>query len=461
MRSVIEMVPVNLSAVLPAPMLGDGRLFSEMSRPHALMLAVLENAVRCLEHRRCRHGHTRRVAAEAEGRVVAPSRARSPMLASLITLAVFFLVVPAPPARAVFHLARISEVMSGVQADPTVQYVEIRMNASLQIGVANSRITAFNCDGTTATVLLVVPGNVTNQGAGTTWIVGSQSFAAAAGITPDFTWDTTTVGSIPTSCGMVCYGAPGIVPPNPTTWSASDPNQYVDCVAYGGYTGPRKTSTHDGTPASGTPTGVPAGDGARSLTRVSDTQDNLADFSLACPTPMNNAGILGSFGPCTPPATVTTTMVTTTTTTLAGGAPGCSDAGAATATRARIAARCDCTGLDHGAYVKCAVRVVNGDVKAGTLPKSCRGAVKRCAAKSTCGRSGFVACCRTTAKGVRKCSIKKGARGCKAPKGGSFCVGLQTSCCDPCSGPSCAAMSAPTTTPATTTTTRPSYPPYR
>src|SRR5262245_5844787 len=233
----------------------------------------------------------------------------------VIMLTVLLVVIHPPPARAVFHIARISEVMSGVGANPTVQYVEIRMTASFQNAVANSRITAFNCTGTTATVLLVVPGNVTNQGAGVTWIVGSQSFAAASGIAPDFTWDTTTVGSIPTACGMVCFGAPGIVPPNPSTWSASDPNQYVDCVAYGNYTGPTKTSTHDTTPTSGTPTGLPAGDGVHSLTRSTDTGNNTNDFVLACPSPTNNAGTSGSFGSCTPPTTTTSTTHSTSTST--------------------------------------------------------------------------------------------------------------------------------------------------
>ena len=239
------------------------------------------------------------------------------MLRSIFMLGLLLALIPVRPARAVFHLGRIGEVMAGVGADPSVQYVEIRMNTGFQNAVANARITAFNCDGTTATVLLVVPGNVTNQGAGVTWIVGSQSFAAAAGITPDFTWDTTTAGSIPTACGMVCYGAPGIVPPNPSTWSASDPNQYVDCVAYGNYTGPTKTSTHDGTPISGTPTALSAGDGVHGLTRSADTGNNTADFILACPTPTNNAGGVGSFGACTPPSTTTTTVTSATTTTTA------------------------------------------------------------------------------------------------------------------------------------------------
>jgi hypothetical protein len=361
-----------------------------------------------------------------------------------LAVAALAALLSAAPARAVFHVTRINEVMSGAAGNPNLQYVEVRMLAGFQNAVANARLTAFTCDGSSHTVLLVLPNNVTNQGIGVTFLMASPDDAtvfAAAGIHPDFTFSP----GLSPACGMVCWGAPGFAPPAPSSWNPADPNNYVDCVAYGAYTGPRKTSTHDGTPMSGTPTTLPAGEGTHSLSRTSDTQNNLADIGLACPTPMNNAGSVGSFGPCTPP------------TTLAGGAPGCSDAGAAAATRATIAAQCNCAGATtHGAYVKCAARVVNGDVKAGTLPKSCKGAVKKCAANSTCGKSGFATCCRTTAKGVRKCSIKRSAKGCKAPKGGSACVGLQTSCCDPCTSPSCAATTPPSTTPvaSTTTTTR-------
>jgi hypothetical protein len=363
-------------------------------------------------------------------------------------LATLGVVLLAGPALAVFHVTRINEVMSGAAGNPNIQYVEVRMLVGAQNADANTRLTAFSCDGSSHTVLLLLPNGVANQGIGVTFLMASPDDAtvfAAAGIHPDFTF---APGLAPV-CGMVCWGAPGIAAPAPASWDPADPNSYVDCLAYGGYTGPRKTSTHDGTPASGTPATLPAGDGTHSLSRTSDTQDNLADFAATCPTPMSNAGSTGSFGPCTP-------MVGTTTTTLAPGALACSDASAAAATRARIAEQCSCAGASsHHAYVKCAVAAMNTAVKAGMLPKSCRGPVKKCAASSTCGHPGSVTCCRTTAGGVRKCHVKKSARGCKAPKGGVACVGLQTSCCDPCTGPSCS-VTTPTTTPgaSTTTTTR-------
>src|SRR5262245_19267806 len=57
------------------------------------------------------------------------------------------------------------------------------------------------------------------------------------------------------------------------------------------------------------------------------------------------------------------------------------------------AATCDCNGFpNHGQYVSCVAHAVND---AALENRSCGGAVKKCAAKSTCGKPGFVTCCRT------------------------------------------------------------------
>jgi hypothetical protein len=67
MTSEFEMMLCEPSAVLPAQMSGGGRWNADTSGPRALMLAVLEDAVRCIEAgRRSRRFHTRRLAAAAE-----------------------------------------------------------------------------------------------------------------------------------------------------------------------------------------------------------------------------------------------------------------------------------------------------------------------------------------------------------------------------------------------------------
>jgi hypothetical protein len=106
---------------------------------------------------------------------------------------------------------------------------------------------------------------------------------------------------------------------------------------------------------------------------------------------------------------------------------------AQTATRAEIDAQCDCGVPTHGEYVRCVARAA----KTAAVSKTLARTIKQCAAKSTCGRSGFVTCCRTNKQGVTKCSIKNGAAQCKAPKDGQARVGTHASCCDACVATGC------------------------
>ena len=119
-------------------------------------------------------------------------------------------------------------------------------------------------------------------------------------------------------------------------------------------------------------------------------------------------------------------------------------------TRAAVLAICNffCSGsTSHGAYVDCAVHVANDTL----TNKSCERFVKKCASRSTCGRPGFVTCCRTNANHLTKCSTKSDQAHCTPPKGGTACVGVFTSCCDACTATGCATS----TTTTTTTTTLP------
>jgi hypothetical protein len=99
---------------------------------------------------------------------------------------------------------------------------------------------------------------------------------------------------------------------------------------------------------------------------------------------------------------------------------------------ARSAAETTCgpcaSATNHGTYVSCVAGVAKARVTALQLPKTCAGAVKKCASKSTCGKPGFVTCCVTTSKGP-KCKLKKDATACSA-KGGTATVDpSNTSCC--------------------------------
>ncbi|HLY38300.1 MAG TPA: hypothetical protein VKU61_09710 [Candidatus Binatia bacterium] len=229
------------------------------------------------------------------------------------------MLLVAAPAHAVFHLAVIDGVMSGASGDPTVQYVEVRMLAPLQTDVCHSRLTVFRCkaDGGGSRVLIDNLGGadaanpcLPNDGADVRWIMASPSavtFLTDSGINPDFTWDSSVTGGIPTSCGMVCWGAPGTLtpPPNPPNWDATNPLNYVDCVAYGAYDGTAEPLGNP--PASATP-----GSGTLALTRT-DSAMFSNQFDLACPAPTNNDGAMGTFAPCSVTTTTTSPGATTTT----------------------------------------------------------------------------------------------------------------------------------------------------
>jgi len=60
-----------------------------------------------------------------------------------------------------------------------------------------------------------------------------------------------------------------------------------------------------------------------------------------------------------------------------------------------INAQCACDNADftnHGSYVRCVAKVVNTLAREGSIPNNCKGRIRRCAAKSTCGKAGFVTC---------------------------------------------------------------------
>jgi len=228
---------------------------------------------------------------------------------SRLALAVVTLLLVRPvPSHALFHAAVIDEVNTQAGGVAGQQYVEIRVLAPLQSLVTHSKISAFNCDGSFNSLLLDIPSDLgstlTN---GKHWIMATSA-AAAGGITPDYT----IAAGMPVGCGMVCWGAPvggNFQPADPASWDQTDPTQYVDCLAYGAYTGTPPSKV--GTPNPGSP-----GDGTYSLQRGTSTSNNAADFAPACPSPENFAGDVGTFGACSPPVSTTTTTTSTSSTTV-------------------------------------------------------------------------------------------------------------------------------------------------
>jgi len=188
------------------------------------------------------------------------------------------------PARATFHLASISEVMSGFGGDPNIQYVELRMDTGGQQFVSGARLVVFDAAGVRTDLVASTPSNVPFGVSQRKILYATTAFQAATGLAPDFV----IPAGILTPTGMVCWGKPGALPSTPTS--------YIDCAAYGGYAGP---------PAPPIPpaTALQPGNGTLSLTRVSGTifgkGSSASDFALRVPGPCNNAtqcAVLGATG---------------------------------------------------------------------------------------------------------------------------------------------------------------------
>ena len=209
-------------------------------------------------------------------------------------------VLAAQPARAAFRLAHIAEVNAKAGNDPDNQYVEIVMESAGQTQPRNSVLGAFDCSGTYLGDLLIVPDDIENGGNGVRWIMATQN--GTGGIVPDFLIPN-GAPAIPGDCGQVCWGAPGVIPPEPPDWSRTNLDNFVDCVSWGPYTGPTRTG-------SGPPSGFTPGDGTYALERVSDTA-----LTPACPSPQNNDGTVGDYGFCPEPSTTSTLVGSSTTTT--------------------------------------------------------------------------------------------------------------------------------------------------
>lgn len=210
----------------------------------------------------------------------------------LVTLALHGLALPGV-ARATFHLMSISELGAGFLGDPNVQFVELRLDAAGQTELTNTRLTAFDKDGI-PTVLRLTPDGVANGISGRNVLYATTEFQTKTGIAPDFVIPVGVVGP----SGMICWGAPGVSEPDPPMlWDFDKPENYVDCVAYGGY-------PHGKRPASGAPNTLAPGDGIRSLTRLKNTGaagSNDMDFALAPAAPCNNAGQCAVLAPSPTP----------------------------------------------------------------------------------------------------------------------------------------------------------------
>jgi len=121
------------------------------------------------------------------------------------------------------------------------------------------------------------------------------------------------------------------------------------------------------------------------------------------------------------------------------------------AVQTAIDQNCSCTAAtNHGQYVSCVAHQVKQLSRAGQVPTNCKGKVTRCAARSVCGKTGFVTCllpidscdtttgtcasnpaipCTTALDCGSKCHTKSSATLCTAAGG---TVGGGSTCCAAC-----------------------------
>jgi len=100
--------------------------------------------------------------------------------------------------------------------------------------------------------------------------------------------------------------------------------------------------------------------------------------------------------------------------------PDGADATAVADARAAVQAQCDCaSAASAGAWSRCVRTALAGSAGSG-LSTSCRNVVRKLETRATCGRSGQVVCCRTTASGRTTGSLRRPGR-CNAPRNGTAC----------------------------------------
>ena len=198
--------------------------------------------------------------------------------AVLLGLGVFSALVVsdlnAPSSHAAVHLSEIDEVMTSYGGDANVQFDEIEMLFAGQNITTNSVLGAFDASGNHLGDVLIVPSDVVS-GANRRWLMGTTQFQTVSGLTPDFIISA----SLPIGGGMVCWGSPGLSPPAPGSWDHTNPNNYIDCVAYGTYSGPGNLKIGS------TIGSFPAPDDAdgHSLQRTQDTNSSANDWVCADP----------------------------------------------------------------------------------------------------------------------------------------------------------------------------------
>ena len=179
------------------------------------------------------------------------------------------------PLEASFHFMEISEVMVGAGGDCRIQFVELRMTLAGQNFVRTHELFFFDAAGNPLGDF-PLPENVTNGAEGSHILIGTQEFADASSVAPDFIMPG---GLLMPHGGRVSFEGPTLA-------------VAVDSLAYGIYSG--DNGNH------GSPAPALSVTGGRSLTRTSSVSEDAMAFELMDPSPTNNSGETGAISPPAP-----------------------------------------------------------------------------------------------------------------------------------------------------------------
>jgi hypothetical protein len=202
---------------------------------------------------------------------------RRALLIGILTTCVALLLVA--PARANFHLIKISEIFPGTAAEPAAQFVELQMYADGQNQLATHSLVVYDSTGIEQaryTFTTSVPDGSDQAHV----LLATPEAETLFGVEADLEM----TASIASAGGKVCW-EPGL----------------VDCASWGSYSG---GAADQGASATGTPfnqaTGlvpgqsmerkIAGGTSPDKLDAGDDTNDSAADFQLASPSPQANSG---------------------------------------------------------------------------------------------------------------------------------------------------------------------------
>ena len=201
------------------------------------------------------------------------SIARSLVVAALVGAT----LIPAPPAHALFHLMKVTEVFPGTSTRSAAQFIELQMYADNQRFLASHEVVVFDSSGTEVGTFTFTA--AMQNGASQAYVLVATTEAEDEfGVPADLQMTPVITGG----GGKACF--------------RSSAGELIDCASWGGYSG---DDTGSGTPFN-SPLGltpdrsmtrdVSGGDNPDGLDETDDTDDSAADFDAASPSPTNNAG---------------------------------------------------------------------------------------------------------------------------------------------------------------------------